>query len=445
MPHTPCRRFEALQDRVLLDGPQLDAEEQAFVAEHRETCSTCAISVSVIEMLEGTPPAVEDGEGVDFDEVARAVQRRGEDDIAATGSRSRRWIVALAMAAAVAVALVMIRPSSRDLETTADSAAPASGGSCEATVGEIVGEARLDGAVLYPGGCMPPGDALIVDAGSVELALADGSRVQLDEGTRLAIAASDRPGARLQLTAGRAEFEVEPQAEDAAFVVATPEGDIRVVGTRFEVSLPGQGIRIQVSEGSVVFEPTTGPATPLLPGDSFDSHAPISEGQDLTARLDESPAEGAPGPEEEVETGIPEADDGSHPEHSRIAAMLDDARSHRNRGEWDAAVDAYAELIETYPESSDAETCRVAMGEIQLKHLGAPQSALESFQSYIAGAGHAALLEEAEWGAACALEQLGEAERERGALRDFVAHHPDSLYAPRARTRLESLEGGSSP
>ena len=78
--------------------------------------------------------------------------------------------------------------------------------------------------------------------------LPDGSRVELNTATRLAIAFA--PDARdVRLESGEAMFEV---AHDAArpFTVRTPAGDVRAVGTAFSVRLD-DGLEVLVAEGRV--------------------------------------------------------------------------------------------------------------------------------------------------------------------------------------------------
>jgi len=81
------------------------------------------------------------------------------------------------------------------------------------------------------------------------VALADGSRVQLDARSAIALryGAAER---RVELLAGEAWFEVAPDAR-RPFVVAAAGGEIRALGTAFDVALDASGARVAVAEHSV--------------------------------------------------------------------------------------------------------------------------------------------------------------------------------------------------
>ena len=82
------------------------------------------------------------------------------------------------------------------------------------------------------------------------LTLADGSRVHLSGGSRLALARDPR---RVTLDAGRALFEV---AHDDADLFTVQVGDARVtdLGTVFDVTRLATGERVSVAEGAVRYE-----------------------------------------------------------------------------------------------------------------------------------------------------------------------------------------------
>ncbi|WP_400768572.1 FecR family protein [Methylosinus sporium] len=81
------------------------------------------------------------------------------------------------------------------------------------------------------------------------VSLEDGSRVQLDARSAIALryGATER---RIELLAGEAWFEVAPDA-GRPFVVAAAGGEIRALGTAFDVALDASGARVAVAEHSV--------------------------------------------------------------------------------------------------------------------------------------------------------------------------------------------------
>lgn len=81
------------------------------------------------------------------------------------------------------------------------------------------------------------------------LELADGSRVWLNSDSALSVDFSPQQR-RLRLHSGEALFEV---AKDAArpFIVEAKGGEVRAVGTRFDVDSRGPQVRVDVTEGVV--------------------------------------------------------------------------------------------------------------------------------------------------------------------------------------------------
>ncbi|WP_051683152.1 FecR family protein [Sphingomonas sp. UNC305MFCol5.2] len=99
------------------------------------------------------------------------------------------------------------------------------------------------------GGPGSPGQEIASQIGIRHVRLADGTRVTLDAGTRLAVrfVAGER---RLILRAGRARFEV---ARDTArpFIVAAGNREVVATGTTFDVCLVAGRIEVALLSGSV--------------------------------------------------------------------------------------------------------------------------------------------------------------------------------------------------
>lgn len=81
------------------------------------------------------------------------------------------------------------------------------------------------------------------------IALADGSSVQLDVASRIAVSLGNKRRS-VELLQGRAVFDV---AHDAArpFVVRAGDGSVTAVGTRFQVQRQGDGVVVTLAEGIV--------------------------------------------------------------------------------------------------------------------------------------------------------------------------------------------------
>lgn len=105
-------------------------------------------------------------------------------------------------------------------------------------------------------------DHVAARAQPLSVALADGSTVLLDADS--ALAQQDSPTQRrVRLLRGGAYFEVQPGS--LPFVVETPEGEIRVLGTGFDVQLLDDAATVTLAHGRVEVSGTTGSAI-LEPG-----------------------------------------------------------------------------------------------------------------------------------------------------------------------------------
>jgi hypothetical protein len=115
------------------------------------------------------------------------------------------------------------------------------------------------------------------------------------------------------------------------------------------------------------------------------------------------------------------------------------ANAARREGRTREAARLYRELQREYPGTSEELVSRVTLGRWMLDRLNDPAGALVRFDSYLANPVHTALREEALIGRALALGRLGREREERSAWTAFLAAFPGSVYAERARGRLEAL------
>ena len=117
-------------------------------------------------------------------------------------------------------------------------------------------------AVVAAGWWLRPQTVDTLAAERRSLALADGSRVDLNARTSLRIDLG-RHERHVRLAQGEAFFSV---AHDAArpFLVETPQGDVRVTGTVFNVRQTARaGVEITVLEGAVQVRAKAAPAGPV--------------------------------------------------------------------------------------------------------------------------------------------------------------------------------------
>lgn len=162
-----------------------------------------------------------------------------------------RWFAAAASVAAVAVGAALLAPrllAPTDLATVARLEGPV--------------EVRHAGATwqaLGAAGVLREGDELRTSAtGRVALRRPDGLELRLD--TQSSIALADADVARLER--GRIYVDAgRPGSGADAFVVDTPLGQVRHLGTQYSVALQPGAIEVRVREGSVAIE---GPPEPVV-------------------------------------------------------------------------------------------------------------------------------------------------------------------------------------
>ncbi len=116
------------------------------------------------------------------------------------------------------------------------------------------------------------------------------------------------------------------------------------------------------------------------------------------------------------------------------ANLFASANALRARGETSRARERYLELQARYPGSSEARVSLVSLGRVELP--SDPSRALSRFDAYLAQSTHTTLLEEALFGRAGALARLGRHDQERATWRRLLEKFPASVYAERARMRL---------
>jgi hypothetical protein len=117
-----------------------------------------------------------------------------------------------------------------------------------------------------------------------------------------------------------------------------------------------------------------------------------------------------------------------------LFARANHARTH---GDHAGAGRAYADLIERFPDASEARLSRATLGRLLLDD-GNFAGALRHLDAYIAR-GDLALREEAMEGRALALQRLGRAADEAAAWSALLGEYPQSIHGARARARLQGV------
>ena len=118
------------------------------------------------------------------------------------------------------------------------------------------------------------------------------------------------------------------------------------------------------------------------------------------------------------------------------ASLFERGEKLRREGRADAAIAAYRRLQATFPETPEARLSFAFAGQLLLKQRR-PDDALAQFDRHLKSGGEVG--EEALAGRATALEELHRTADAIAAWKSLLARYPGSVYAGRARARLDEL------
>jgi len=119
------------------------------------------------------------------------------------------------------------------------------------------------------------------------------------------------------------------------------------------------------------------------------------------------------------------------------AALFEEGEKLRREGRADAAIATYRHLQAVFPDTPEARLSFAFAGQLLLKQRR-PDDALAQFDRHLQAGGEVG--EEALAGRATALEELHRTADAVGAWKSLLARYPGSVYAGRARARLDQLE-----
>lgn len=187
-------------------------------------------------------------------DVRAAVEAEWRATVAAR--RRRRQYTGWAMAAGVAVAAVAVWLARPLYQVGAEPVA---------SLTRIVGDVQVksgDGhwSAVAGGSRIRSGDVVRTTAGGrAALALSNGVQLRLDTGTRVAF--NDASGAALTRGAVYVDSGASAGGAVARFVLSTPDGDVRHLGTQYLAKVDGSSLQLAVREGRVELSGSRGPVT----------------------------------------------------------------------------------------------------------------------------------------------------------------------------------------
>ncbi len=441
--HAHDERWQELADQEAL-GESLTLEERRFLAEldgdeyaaERDvldglaalgeagpaTEADLALGASVLDELRRQRPAVSGAAGT-------GAASRGESSAESGAGGRASWPLALGgglLMVAAALLLFLILP-----------ATPGAGDGPLVVQGEL---SEIDGsASTYAVGGDVPEDVWL-QASITPACMADGEQHRACLGARSQVR---RDGRWLELRAGDVEVE-------GAWSVRTRAGSVRseVGHYRVQVAPGGEPVTVLVLTGTVMLDTEAGTEkleageSRVLGGEALAQVDPARVEE--PAPPDEAPSTEIPAPGEDAGTGPDEASDTDGAElevktrpktRTSAADMLARARKLRGESKLRGAANAYRDLIAAWPESPEAHTGAVSLGQVQLERKR-HKSALAAFDRYL-GHGGGPLAEEARWGKIQALHAMGRTEARDAAIASLEKASAGSVYLGKAR-KLQS-------
>lgn len=312
-----------------------------------------------------------------------------------------------------------------------------------------------------------PTTGSVIDSAStpVTVTLRDGSTLGLDAQTRLRLLRDEAQAVDVELSSGKANFDVT-HVEGRAFRVHAGLVLVKVLGTRFEVAKTprreGTHIQVAVARGVVEVQRQdgTGGVRRLTAGETWSALiAPGNGASNPERRLAPAPArsasaEPAPAPAavpSEPEAVAPEAAEARPPERewtarerrvarvraaalareraSASAALFKRANLARRTGQTQVAAEAYTELLRRFPTDGRAGLVAFELGRIRMDALAQPKAAVEAFELALRYSPRASYREDALARIVVANDQLRAREACSVARDQYLRDFPDGVHA----------------
>jgi transmembrane sensor len=240
------------------------------------------------------------------------------------------------------------------------------------------------------------GAAIGSDVAATSAALSDGSEVDVGRGGQVQIVADGPDETRIELVAGRAEFEVAKRP-NRPFVTTIRGVEVRVIGTHFSTELdlshPPGVVRVTVHRGVVEVRRHPGEAASRLgaddrldvPLDAVPSSAP--------APVENNSAPSAPGSSSASSSAT--APIMSAPAPLDASKLFEAAKAARAAGDIEGAARFYASLLKQFPGDERVGVAALELGRLRMDAQHAYRPAAEAFRRAIAKAPNEGVREDA--------------------------------------------------
>jgi len=273
---------------------------------------------------------------------------------------------------------------------------------------------------------------------SARTVLSDGSSVDIDRGGQIHVISDHPEETRIEVLAGRAEFEVQKRP-GRPFITSVRGVEVRVVGTHFSAELdesraPGL-VRVIVARGVVEVSPRPGePATRLTAGDkleiSLGPAAALGNATNAVGAPASAPSADAPAPAPSTAPPSP-----SLPDASKLFEMARDAR---RSGDVQAAVKAYATLLKQFPSDERVGVAALELGRLRMDSQHAYGPAADAFRRAFAAAPNEGIREDALARLVDALDAVHDNAKCLVEQQRYLGRYPKGVHATSVRTRCGS-------
>ena len=257
-------------------------------------------------------------------------------------------------------------------------------------------------------------------AASSILALADGSKAELQAGAEMQALEQSPQLVRLSQSRGVVRYEVKPDAE-RPFSIAARGVEVRVIGTVFTVAVEDDAVLVSVERGRVAVK-------------SGSRAVELSPGENVRLSTHESPAHKL-GPEPVPPTPADPGKSPAEPAGSATispAALMREADTARAKGDLAQAEQLLAKLLAQHPASPQSTSAAFSLGRVQ-RARGNFAAAARTFETLRRRAPAGPLAEDALAEAANAWALAGNAAQARQRATEYIASYPGGPHAERMR------------
>lgn len=258
---------------------------------------------------------------------------------------------------------------------------------------------------------------------STQVALADGSSIDLQPQSRLEMKHETKNSVELVLRRGKARFDVA-HVEGRQFAVVAANVRVHVVGTKFDVGVDDQGVRVVVQRGAVDVV-VAGAATPVR----------LTAGQSWS--LDRAPV-AAPTAEEEPATTpevtteeSPSEETSPRPTAPTAVQLFQKGNRLRSQADFAGAAQTYREFLARFPGDPRSGLVAYELARLQMDRLGDYSGAKKNLARALDASPGGSIREGAMARLVRIHEATGATKQCQAAKQAYLAQYPSGAYHER--------------